>query len=164
MPLTGHSCFTGLYVTLDKAQPLKNLLFLLLAFVAMQSCTTKQSKPHEKSEIVMAMREYDNLIKKLDADAIALLYDEEGDLGKVAHGRDSIRSFLKTFKDVQVLEQLSTSDVVEVMGDSAKQEGSYVQVDVIGNKDTVTVRGTYKALWKWDGDAWKIKRMETTPL
>jgi hypothetical protein len=136
----------------------------MIVCVVLQSCTTKETKTHEKAEIVAAMREYDILIKKLDADAIALLYDEEGDLGKIAHGRDSIRNFLRSFKDIQVLEQVSTSDVVDIMGDSAKQEGSYVQIDVVANKDTVTVRGTYKALWKWDGDAWKIKRMETAPL
>jgi hypothetical protein len=143
---------------------MKNILFVLLILTTFQSCGKKESKLHEKKEIDAAMREYDRVLQTVDPDAIADIYDEDGDLGDIAHGRDSIKKFLSTFKDLKVLQQTSSTDNIEILGDSAIQTGSYVQIDVVADKDTITVRGTYKAMWRWDGDAWKIKRMETTPL
>jgi ketosteroid isomerase-like protein len=143
---------------------MKRLLMLLLAIAVLQSCGNKDNKPHEKKEIDAAMREYDRLIQKLDAEAISELYDEEGDLGDQAHGREEIKKFLSGFKDIEVLEQHSTTNTIEMLGDSAVQTGSYIQIDVIEKRDTVTVRGTYNALWRWDGEAWKLKRMETQAL
>ena len=137
---------------------------LLIALAVLQSCGKKEQKIHEKKEIDAAMREYDRLIQKLDAEAIADLYDEEGDLGDQAHGREAIKKFLSGFKDIEVLEQHSTTNTIEMLGDSAIQTGSYIQIDVIEKRDTVTVRGTYNALWRWDGDAWKLKRMETEAI
>lgn len=132
----------------------------MVAICVLQSCSPRT---HDKAEIEAAMREYDRLLMKMDADSIALLYDIDGDLGTAAHGRDSIRKFLHSFKNIQMLSQASTSDVVEMASDSATQKGSYSQVDVIGG-DTISLRGTYVARWKWnDKEGWRIKRMETTP-
>ncbi|MEI9921144.1 MAG: nuclear transport factor 2 family protein [Bacteroidota bacterium] len=139
---------------------MNKILIVLIAATLLQSCESKP-KVHEKKDIDAAMREYDRVLQTLDADAIAALYDEEGDLGEQAHGREAIRKFLSGFKDIEVLSQLSSTNNIEMLGDSAVQTGSYVQIDVVGKKDTITVRGTYTALWRWDGDAWKIKRMET---
>lgn len=143
---------------------MNKILILLLALGLLQSCGKKEQKVHEKKEIDAAMREYDRVLQTMDADAIALVYDEAGDLGDQAHGREEIKKFLAQFKDIQVLEQHSTTDNIEMLGDSAVQSGSYVQIDVVEKKDTITVRGTYNALWKWDGEEWKLKRMETQPL
>src|SRR5690242_3963025 len=128
---------------------MKKILILLLALGLLQSCGKKEQTVHEKKEIDAAMREYDRVLQTMDADAIALVYDEAGDLGDQAHGREEIRKFLAQFKDIQVLEQHSTTDNIEMLGDSAVQSGSYVQIDVVEKRDTITVRGLYKALWKW---------------
>jgi ketosteroid isomerase-like protein len=141
----------------------KKILILLLSLGLLQSCG-KEQRAHEKKEIDAAMREYDRLLQKKDAEAIALLYDEEGDLGDQAHGREAIQKFLSGFGNIDVLEQHSTTDDIQMLGDSAVQTGSYLQIDVVDKKDTITVKGTYMALWTWDGDAWKLKRMETKPL
>ena len=143
---------------------MKKILILLLALGLLQSCGKKEQKIHEKKEIDAAMREYDRVLQTMDVDAIALVYDEAGELGDQARGREEIRKFLSQFKDIDVLEQHSTTDNIEMLGDSAMQSGAYVQIDVIEKRDTVTVRGTYKALWKWDGEEWKLKRMETEAL
>jgi hypothetical protein len=42
-----------------------------------------------------AMQKYDRYILKMDVDSIALLYTPDGELGKMARGRDSIRRFLE---------------------------------------------------------------------
>ena len=119
---------------------------------------------HSKSEILAAMRQYDRLIKKVDADAIALLYTEDGTLGNMARGRDSIRRFLARFKNVRVLSQASTTDSIVIAGDSAVQKGAYKQAAVVSEKDTLYVSGMFNATWQWTAtEGWRIKRMETTP-
>ena len=99
----------------------------------------------------------------MDADSIALLYMPDGDLGDIAHGRDSIKKFLSSFKNLSVLSQSSTTDSIEIHGDSSLQKGTYHQVVLLSGKDTVKVKGKYIATWLWIQDGWHIKHMVTTP-
>lgn len=136
---------------------------IVIAFitVCVHACS---QQTHDRTEIETAIKNYDRLLLTMNADSIAAVYDIHGELGNIAQGRDSIRKFLETFKNIRMLSQASTSDFVEIMGDSAQQRGSYSQVDVVDDRDTISVRGTYIALWKWnDREGWRIKRMETTP-
>ena len=120
---------------------------------------------HSKRGVELAMKEYDHLIKEMNADSIALLYTTDGDMGNMAHGRDSIRNFLATFKNFYVLSQESTSSSIEICGDSSVQKGTYKQVVIVPPKDTVTVNGEYTANWVWvAGEGWHIKHMATKPL
>ena len=120
---------------------------------------------HNKAGVESAMQQYDHFIQKMDTDSIALLYAPDGDLGKMAHGRDSIRRFLAGFKNMKVLSQVSTSDTILFQGDTALQKGTYHQTVIVSAKDTVKVKGAYAATWRWaDKQGWLIQRMETTPL
>lgn len=135
------------------------IVFIIFLFI---SCNATQ---HNEKGVESAMKKYDHLIKKLDADAIAMLYTPDGDLGKMAHGRDSIRRFLATFKNMHVLSQLSTTTSIVMNGDSSLQKGTYHQTVVIAGKDTVRVKGEYTANWLWiPGEGWHIKHMETKPV
>ncbi len=129
-------------------------------FIFLQvSCNTSK---HGKSGIESAMKYYDYLILKLDADSISQLYSPDGNLGDIAIGRDSIRRFLSSFKHVQVLSQISKTRSIELYGDSAIQKGNYTQTDVISEKDTIIVKGEYVVQWVWLGrQGWHIKRMTT---
>ena len=119
----------------------------------------------DKSGVEKRMKYYDHLIQKLDADSIALLYTPDGKLGAMAQGRDSIKNFLSTFKNIQVLSQQSTSDSIIIINDTAIQKGFYTQKDVVNNKDTITVKGKYTTTWQWmPNDGWHIKKMETQPI
>lgn len=134
---------------------------MLSCVIIFTSCKNKITN----AEVGAAMKHYDALIMKVDADSIALLYAEDGDLGTVAHGRDSIRNFLLNFKNVQVLSQESQTNSVVVAGDSAVQKGTYKQTAVINNKDTVHVKGEYTACWvRDDKNTLHIKRMMTNPI
>ncbi len=136
-------------------------LFITIVILSF-SCNTPH---HNEKGVESAMKKYDRLIKKLDADAIAMLYTPDGDLGKMAHGRDSIRKFLATFKNIQVLSQSSTTSSIVMNGDSSLQKGMYHQTVVIAGKDTVSVKGEYTANWLWiPGQGWHIKHMETKPV
>ncbi len=135
------------------------ITFLLLLIF---SC---DSPDHSKSGVESAMNYYDHLIQKLDADSIALLYTPDGNLGDMVIGRDSIRSFLSSFKNVQVLSQKSTTQSIQIVKDTAIQKGTYVQTDVMSGKDTVVVKGEFIAHWLWlPPNGWHIKKMETKPI
>ncbi len=140
----------------------KNPLFLLLIiFLSLLSCNTSS---HNKRGVELAMKYYDHLILKLDADSIALLYTPDGNLGNMATGRDSIRKFLSSFKNVKVLSQLSTTTSISIMHDTAIQKGNYSQADIVSGKDTIRVKGEYSTIWQWSGkQGWLIKKMTTKP-
>ena len=125
------------------------------------SCNKRE---YSKADIESGMQRYDHLIQRLDADSIALLYAPDGDLGTIAHGRDSIRRFLASFKNVRVLSNTSVSDSIEIKGDTAFQNGTYHQVAIIDAKDTADLKGTFHARWIWvNKEGWRIKKMETAP-
>jgi ketosteroid isomerase-like protein len=141
---------------------MKVCLPLLIGLILIGIAGCRQRVVHSAAEVEAAMGHYDSLIKKTDADSIAWIYTSDGWLGGVAHGRDSIRRFLQTFKNVRVLEVGSTTKNIMLTGDTARQAGGYTQTALINGKDTVHVRGTYEAEWVWRGkEGWKIRRMTT---
>ena len=135
-------------------------LFLFSFFIFLSSCN---SHHHTEKEIVSAMHHHDELILRLNADSIALLYTPDGNLGDIAIGRDSIRKFLSSFKNIRVLSQASMQESIIINHDTALQKGSYLQRDIIAGKDTVTVAGEYTARWEWTREGWLIKKMTTKP-
>jgi len=134
---------------------------ILTAGLILFSCSPSR---HNEKGVTAAMKYYDRLILKLDADAIAQLYTVDGNLGGIAIGRDSIRNFLSSFKNIKVLSQASTTSSIKMGRDTAIQKGNYTQTAVISGKDTVKVTGEYTARWQWiTGDGWHIKQMITKP-
>jgi hypothetical protein len=100
----------------------------------------------------------------MDVDSIALLYTPDGELGKMAKGRDSIRRFLENFKKYKVLSQVSKTNLINISRDTALQSGLYTQKVIVPVNDTVTVKGLFSTKWIWmDSTGWHIQRMETTP-
>jgi hypothetical protein len=115
--------------------------------------------------VEQAMKTYDRFILSMNTDSITLLYTADGELGKMAKGRDSIRNFLNRFKDFKVLSQNSETNKISIDQDSAIQTGNYRQTVIIPSKDTVSVKGSFTALWIWNPTkGWQIRRMETVPL
>jgi len=132
-------------------------LIILLAFTACVSYV------HRQQEVQDAMQHYDRLVQKMDADSIALLYTADGDLGTIAHGRDSIRRFLSSFKNVSLLRVTSSTDSLAMTGDTAFQSGHYEQSGLMNGKDTFFATGIYHAQWVWikKEGGWHIKKMTT---
>ena len=127
----------------------------------MEACN---STGHSKSGVESAMQKYDHYILNLDADSISLLFTPDGSLGDMATGRDSIKRFLSSFKNVKVLSQSSTTKNIETIKDTAIQTGTYTQSDVVSGKDTVDVKGEFTARWQWMNNDWYIKKMITRSL
>ena len=140
-----------------------NCYFILLVFtyLFLISCNTSR---HTKSSVELAMKYYDHLIQNLDADSIALLYTRDGNLGDLALGRDSIRKFLSSFKNIRVLSQVSTTKSIAITHDTALQKGFYTQSDILSQKDTINVKGEYTARWEWIAKGWHIKKMTTKSI
>ncbi len=142
---------------------LLRLLFLLIpAFLCINAVF---SQSNNKSGVEQAMQKYDRLILGMNADSISLIYAPDGELGKMAKGRDSIRNFLNSFKKFRVLSQTSETNTIRIDGDTALQTGNYRQTVIIPSNDTVTVKGSFNALWIWvSRNGWLIQRMETQPV
>jgi hypothetical protein len=100
----------------------------------------------------------------MDVDSISFLYTPDGELGKMARGRDSIRRFLENFKKYKVLSQVSKTNLINIHRDTALQSGLYTQKVIVPVNDTVIVKGLFSTKWIWmDSTGWHIQRMETTP-
>jgi hypothetical protein len=126
------------------------------------SCTDSRKN---KMGVESAMKRYDSLILKLDADSISRLFTPDGNLGNIAIGRDSIKKFLLSIKNVRVLSQSSLTSAIDIIGDTAIQNGIYYQTALVSEIDTVKVKGEFTANWQWITDkGWYLKRMITKPM
>lgn len=121
---------------------IRTIQILIFLFIFSFNATSQNRQGVES-----AMRQYDHLILSMDVDSIALLYTPDGDLGNIAHGRDSIRNFLYRFKNFKVLSQISKTDSISIYNDTAIQKGTYQQKTVISANDTVSVKGLFTAKW-----------------
>lgn len=140
----------------------QRILFALIVTAIWLPVSCKRT--HTEREISEQMAKYDRLLEKMNTDSIADLYTENGQLGNVAKGRDSINRFLKTFSNYRVIQNKSTTDSIRILGDSAIQIGSYTQITILPGKDTAHLTGRFRAIWKLAGsNGWKIYRMETSP-
>jgi SnoaL-like domain len=136
----------------------QNRVFIFLGWAMLLTITSCHSD-HSRSEIELSMKQYDHYIKNTDADSIAQMFTPDGGLGNIAHGRDSIRKFLSSFKNISVLATESTTGSIVLNSDSATQTGTYWQLDLINAKDTVKVKGIFTARWKWTKESgWRLKK------
>ena len=134
----------------------------MIGLILLISCATSE---HNKKGVESAMKHYDQLILRSDADSIALSYTPDGNLGDIAIGSNSIRRFLSTFKNIRVLTQSSVTDSIKISKDTAIQNGKYYQSDLISGKDTVFVKGIFIAKWLWaKNKQWQIKEMHTKAI
>ncbi len=127
------------------------------------SCISRDTY-RSRETVESEMKYYDHLILTTDADSIALIYTEDGELGNMATGRDSIRNFLYKFKNFKVLYQSSSADSIVIKDDTAIIKGTYHQKTIVPVNDTVSVKGIFMEKWIWLKDGgWHIRKMETYP-
>ena len=137
------------------------ICFFFILITVFSAC---RATGHTPESVEQAMQKYNRYILKMDVDSIALLYAPDGELGKMARGRDSIRRFLENFKNYKVLSQSSKTSLIKISHDTALQSGQYTQKVIIPENDTVTVKGLFSTNWIWiDSTGWHIQRMETIP-
>jgi ketosteroid isomerase-like protein len=121
-----------------------------------------------RTEIEKALKQYDRLTFKMDADSLADMYVPNGKLGgktmKSAVSRDSIRQFMKSFdpSKITLISNHVTATLIAFKGDTAVVDGSYEQKAKLGS-DTGVYTGNFASKWVKDKDRWLIATMYTTP-
>ncbi len=142
---------------------LSKIIFVAVFFL--YGVLSVHAQGRTKAGVEQAMKNYDHLILGMNPDSISMIYAADGELGTMAKGRDSIRSFLDGFRNFRVLSLSSETNSISINKDSALQKGTYKQTVIIPSKDTVSVKGNFTALWVWSGsNGWLIRRMETQPV
>lgn len=139
------------------------------ALLALVACVSPRRDAGEDRRAVEAgLQLYGALIRAMDADGVAALFAEDGELGTNGQpphrGRDDIRAYLKSFGNVKVLSDEMTTASIDVAGDSAMARGSYQQTAKVGDDAPVHVHGGFEAVWVRQSDGrWLIKRMTAFP-
>ena len=95
------------------------------------------------SGVEAAMQNYDRYILSMNVDSISSIYTEDGELGNIARGRDSIRKFLARFASFKVLFQISRTDSILIHKDTAIQSGTYSQKVIVPILEMVGLAGTF---------------------
>lgn len=116
-------------------------------------------KTTTRREIEDADRAFESNFNDHDADGMASLYTQDGQLlppgSDVVAGRDDIAAFWQEVWDVGVeTAELETMEV-EDHGETAIETGRFRLGDAGG--DAVD-RGTFLVVWKREGDEWRLHR------
>jgi hypothetical protein len=141
------------------------VLSILAIAVLFQSCSKKENK----DEVVLnCLKVYDTHLRNMNADSLAGMFAENGDLGQEGQpfiaGRADIRNYLNSFgKEIIMMENSSQSLTIDFAGDSAMQKGTYRQKLVI-HSDTMDVTGDFNAVWVPDKDkGYVLRKMMMKP-
>lgn len=117
-----------------------------------------------KKEIETALQKYSEFVRKVDGDAIADMFTEDGEIanpGASIKGREEIRKFLNSFKNVTVELNVNTTESITIDGETAVQTGTYKQRAKLADGKVVEVEGHFKAEWIHQENKWLLTRMGT---
>ena len=112
------------------------------------------------------IKKYERLVLEMKADSISQLFTTDAEIGHEdqppVKGRDSIYSFLSSFKNVRVINNRDEIVSSSIRDDSAMVNGSYTQTVIVSGKDTVNVAGRFTATMLRDKSKnWLISKMKT---
>jgi len=112
------------------------------------------------------IEKYERLVLEMKADSIAQLFTTDAEIvhedQSPVRGRDSIYSFLSSFKNVRVVDNHDQVVSSSIIDDSAILNGNYTQTVIVSGKDTVNVTGKFTATMIRDKNRnWLISKMKT---
>ncbi|MEO8748202.1 MAG: DUF4440 domain-containing protein [Rhodanobacter sp.] len=115
-----------------------------------------------------ALARFGQSILRMDAADTAAQFTEAGSIADQGQrpivGRAAIQAFLESFVKFKVLEYDIKATSTSVQHGRAAQSGSYSQVVVIPDGNTVHVRGSFQAAWECNAEgSWRISSMQTAP-
>ena len=136
--------------------------FYILA-VSISICSCSETSIKETPQEVI--KKYERLVLEMRADSISQLFTTDAEIGHegqpVVKGRDSIYSFLSSFKNVRVIDNRDEIVSSSIRDDSAIVNGNYTQTVVVSGKDTVNVAGRFIATMIRNKGNWLISKMKT---
>ena len=110
-------------------------------------------------------KKYERLVLEMKADSISQLFTTDAEIGHEDQpplkGRDSIYSFLSSFKNVRVVNNRDEIVSSPIKNDSATVNGSYSQTVIVSGKDTMNVAGKFTATMIRDKNTSLISKMKT---
>jgi hypothetical protein len=137
--------------------------FCFVAVSIVSICS--HSQPPIKQTPQDVIKRYERLVLEMKADSIVQLFTADAEIGHEGQppvrGRDSIYSFLSSFKNVRVINNHDEIISSAIKNDSATVDGSYTQTVIVSGKDTVNVAGKFIATMIRDKNNWLISRMKT---
>ena len=134
---------------------------------ATRAATLTPADQQATLEVEAALQRYSRAVRAMDVEAIVAFYAADGELadpGEPVHrGPADIRAFFSMFKSVRFEVNDNVTESVFVLGDTAKQNGTYRQRAVVAG-EAVEVSGRFTADWVRQPDGgWLLKRMATEP-
>jgi len=136
--------------------------YILVISISVNSCSETSVKTSPQDVI----KKYERLVLEMKADSIAQLFTTDAEIGhedqSPVRGRDSIYSFLSSFKNVRVVDNHDQVVSSFITDDSAIVNGNYTQRVIVSGKDTVNVAGKFTAnMIRDENRNWLISKMRT---
>ena len=136
--------------------------YILVISISINSCSETSVKTSPQDVI----KKYERLVLEMKADSIAQLFTTDAEIGhedqSPVRGRDSIYSFLSSFKNVRVVDNHDQVVSSSITDDSAIVNGNYTQRVIVSGKDTVNVAGKFTAnMIRDENRNWLISKMRT---
>ena len=136
--------------------------YMLAISICVYSCSETSVKTSPQDVI----KNYERLVLEMKADSIAQLFTTDAEIGhedqSPVRGRDSIYSFLSSFKNVRVVDNHDQVVSSSITDDSAIVNSNYNQTMIVSGKDTVNVAGKFTANMICDKNRnWLISKMRT---
>jgi uncharacterized protein (TIGR02246 family) len=124
-------------------------------------------KTQDESQVTASLARYRNLILELQADRVADMFADDGELShngeKSYIGPRQISAFLKSFSGYKILKYELVAVSTAVEGENATQNGTYTQTVVAPEGNTIMAAGSFETAWRHQPDGrWLIKKMRTT--
>jgi len=119
-------------------------------------------------DVMSSLQKYDTYLLNMNADSLAGMFAENGELGQEGQpsisGRGEIRNYLNSFgNEIIILSNSSESETIDSKKDSVIQMGKYSQKIVI-HADTIAVTGSFNAVWVPNsGGGYLLRKMIMKP-
>jgi hypothetical protein len=138
--------------------------FRYVSILLVVACSCSETSTTTSPESVI--KKYERLVLEMKADSISQLFTIDAEVGHegqpVVKGRDSIYSFLSSFKNVRVINNRDEIVSSSIRDDSATVNGSYAQTVIVSGNDTVNVTGKFIATMVRQKNNWLISKMKTS--
>ena len=137
------------------------ILFALLATIALAACTRGQQHDAAADEAALtaAAASWEKGYNEKDAEAVAALYTEDGQLlppgVAVVNGRSAIRDYWASDIANSNASLAITADATGVGGDWAWRSGAW---RAMGADGSTAATGKYIEVWRRTADGWQLHR------
>ena len=138
------------------------ILMLLLSAATLAACAPRGSQHDpagDEAAISTAAANWEKAYNEKNAEAVAALYTEDGQLlppgPAVVNGRSAIQEFWANDIAASNMSFAITADTTGVGGDWAYRSGSW---RAMGADGSTAATGKYIEVWKRVGDGWQLHR------